>query len=58
MEPKNYFPQEFRISFPAIIRSKFKVMLAYSAVSPAILVRLIFGNPVAGEKLLKVHAHV
>ena len=34
-----------------------KVMTVISAVSPVILVKFFFGNPVAGEKLKKVHAH-
>ena len=49
--------KNFGFHFPRYLRSKLKVMLVNSAVSPAILVKLIFGNPVAGEKLLKVHAH-
>ena len=38
--------------------SKLKVMTVISAVSPVILVKFFFGNPVAGEKLIKIHAHV
>ena len=32
-------------------------MTVISAVSPVILVKFFFENPVAGEKLIKVHAH-
>ena len=32
-------------------------MTVNSAVSPVTLVKFIFGNPVAGEKLIKFHAH-